>query len=620
MNWQNSSLNFFVKCIFTAFCLMFSIYSFSQTEFTAPKLTCVRAIASQTELNWDLPTTPNPCFSAYEIYASAGNKNGPYTLQATVTNPLQTSITINLSTGNPPYYYFYIINRGTCTNPTPTAAKTSDTLFTDKPTSVTIKNVTVVYNQIVINWLPSSSPEVIGYFVYNNADGSSGGFNVPDTVYGRLTTTLTDTFHNPSNAPITYAIRAFYRCESALPNYLEGSITPPDMRNTSMRLNNPSQPDSCTRTVAVNWSPYLVGTTSAAVTNYEIQVNNNFSGFVTQGTVANNSNSYIVKDIPYLVNFCVRIKANLANGETSFSNELCFDSLQVVQVPQTDYIRNVSIENGNMYIEYIKDTLASVPIGNAILYRSPDGLVFTPLNNTADYTDKYKIIFTDIANNSIDPGANSFTYMVRLNMPCGNFHFSDTATTLRLGLRNKGNNKAELIWTGFDVQNITFQKFVLEKIIGTDTVFIDDYSRTETSYSEAQLFDYSQDSIDEVCYRVTAFFTNNNDVAPRSTLQSHSNIVCVSPEPKVYIPQAFVPEGVNKTFKPILIYTVAENYSLQIYDRWHRLLYSTNNSDDSWNGYYKDEIAPNDGYLYILKYKGKNGKDYETAGTVLLLR
>lgn len=606
--------------LLTAYCLLFTAYSFSQTEFEAPKLTCVRAIASQTELNWNLPSTANPCFSGYEIYASAGNKNGPYTLQTTVTNPLQTSITINLSTGNPPYYYFYIINRGTCNNPTPTTAKTSDTLFTDKPTSVTIQNVTVVNNQIVINWLPSPSPEVIGYFIYNNADGSAGGFNVPDTVYGRLTTTLTDTIHNPSNAPITYAVRAFYSCQSALPNYLEGSITPPDTRHTSMRVNNPSLPDTCERKVAISWTPYLIGTTAVAVSNYEIEVNNNYSGFTTQATVSNSATSYIVKDIPYLVDFCVRIKANLANGETSYSNELCFDSLRVVQVPQTDYIRNISIEDGNIYIEYIKDTLASIPLGNPILYRSPDGLVFTTLNNTADYADRYKLLFTDIANATINPGNNSFSYMVRLNMPCGNFHFSDTATTLRLGLKDKGNNKAELIWTGFDIQNISFQKFVLEKIVGIDTIFIDDYARDETEYLEEKLFDYSQDSIDEVCYRVTAFFTNNNDAIPRATLQSHSNIVCISPEPKAFIPQAFVPTGTNKIFKPILIYAVPENYSLQIYDRWHRLLFNTNNADTGWNGYYKDEIAPNDGYLYILKYKGKNGKEYETAGTVLLLR
>lgn len=592
----------------------------AQTAYEPPKLTCVRPIASQTELNWDLPLSANPCFSAYEIYASAGNKNGPYTLQGTVTNPLQTSITLNLSTGNPPYYYFYIVNRGTCNNPTPPTKTTSDTLFSDKPTAITIQKVSVVNNQIVVTWEPSSSPEVIGYFIYNNADGSTGGFNVPDTVYGRNTTTFTDAFHNPKSAPITYAIRAFYSCQSALPNYLEGSITPPDKRHATMRLNNQTQPDSCSQTVAINWSHYLVGTTSDSVLNYEVQTNNNNAGFTTQATVLNTVNTHIVQQIPYLVKYCIRIKANLKNGNTSFSNELCFDSLKVVQVPKNDYVRNVSIENGNMYIEYVKDTLASPPIGNPILYRSADGIVFLPLNNTPDFADAYRIIYSDVANENVNPSNNSFSYMVRMNMPCGTFHFSDTATTLRLGLKDKGNNKADLTWTGFDIQNIQFQHFTLEKIVETDTFLIGTYNRNETKYAEAQLFDYRLDSIDEVCYRVTAHFYNNNDATPRALLQSHSNIVCVQPIPKAFVPQAFAPEGHNKTFKPFLIYTVPDNYSFQIYDRWYHLVFSTNDQNESWDGTYKGAPAPLDGYLYLIKYRGKNGQDYQANGTVMLIR
>ncbi|MEZ5025591.1 MAG: gliding motility-associated C-terminal domain-containing protein [Chitinophagales bacterium] len=595
------------------------IPSFSQTIYEAPKLTCVRSIGSQTELNWDLPMSINPCFSAYEIYASNGNKNGPYTLQASITNPLQTNITINLSTGNPPFYYFYILNRGTCNNPTPPTKTTSDTLFTDKPTAIEIEKVSVVNNQIVVNWLPSSSPEVIGYFIYNNADGSSGGFNIPDTVYGRNTTTFTDTFHNPKSAPVTYAIRAFYACQSALPNYLEGSITPPDKRHNTIRINNQTAPDSCSQTVSINWTPYLIGTTPGVI-NYEVQTNNNNTGFTTQATLDQNTTATIVRNIPYLVDYCVRIKANLTNGDSSFSNELCFDSLRVVQVPKTDYIRNISIENGNMFVEYIKDTLASPPIGNPILYRSPDMLVFIPLNNTPDYADKYTLLYTDPGNDNINPGNNSFSYMVRLNMPCGNPHFSDTATTLRLGIKDKGNNKAELTWTGFDIQNINFQNFTLEKIEGTDTLFVANYNRNETHYSETQIFDYSLDSLDEVCYRVTANFYNNNDPSPRTLLHSHSNIVCLEPTPKAFVPQAFAPEGNNKTFRPFLIYAVTDNYSFQIYNRWHQLVFSTNNTTDSWDGTFKGAPAPQDGYLYIIRYRGKNGNDYQVSGTIMLIR
>jgi gliding motility-associated-like protein len=599
-------------------CASFS--SFSQTEYAPPKLTCVRSVASQTELNWSLPASPNPCFSAYEIYASAGNKNGPYTLQASITNPAQTSVTLNISTGNPPYHYFYMVNRGTCNNPVPLTGKTSDTLFTDKPTAVEIKKVSIVNNQVAISWLPSPSPEVIGYFIFNNLDGSPSGFNNPDTVFGRLTTSFIDTHHLPSSSPVTYAVRAFYSCQSALPNYLEGSITPPDFRHSTMRLKNQTAPDSCNASVSINWTPYLIGSTTSGVVNYEIQTNYQNAGFVTQSVLDNTTTVNIVQNIPYLIQYCIRVKANLTNGDSSFSNVICFDSLRIVQVPRTDYMRNISIENGNMVIEYRKDTLASPQLGSPILYRSPDGIVFTPLSNTADISDRYSLVYTDVSNAEINPGNNTFSYAIRLNMPCGNFHFSDTASTLRTGIKVKTNNRAEVLWGGFSIDNITFDHYRLDKIIGNDTVFIGNFSRTETMYAENTLFDYTIDSLEEVCYRVTAYFENNNDAAPREMLESHSNIVCVKPEPKAMVPQAFVPDGRNKTFKPFLLFAKADGYEFHIFDRWYHLVFSTNDVNTSWDGNYNGGPASSDGYIYVIKFKGKDDKEYTQTGTVMLLR
>ena len=63
------------------------------------------------------------------------------------------------------------------------------------------------------------------------------------------------------------------------------------------------------------------------------------------------------------------------------------------------------------------------------------------------------------------------------------------------------------------------------------------------------------------------------------------------------------------------------NYSFQIYDRWYHLVFSTNDIDGRWDGLdSKGVISPNDSYIYNIKFKGKNGKDYTQQGTVMLLR
>lgn len=59
---------------------------------------------------------------------------------------------------------------------------------------------------------------------------------------------------------------------------------------------------------------------------------------------------------------------------------------------------------------------------------------------------------------------------------------------------------------------------------------------------------------------------------------------------------------------------------MQIYDRWHELVFSTDDVNASWNGTYKGKDAPLDGYVYLIKYVGKNEQSYSITGTIMLLR
>ena len=136
-NWLFTHAIFSVKQWATATLLLFSISVFSQTEYEAPKLVCVRNNASQMELNWTLPVSPNPCFTGYEIYTSVGSKNGPYTLDTTLTNPLQTTVLLSVVSGSQTVHFF-MVNRGSCNNPSPPARTTSDTLNNEKPLTSSI--------------------------------------------------------------------------------------------------------------------------------------------------------------------------------------------------------------------------------------------------------------------------------------------------------------------------------------------------------------------------------------------------------------------------------------------------------------------------------------------------
>ncbi|HUM51365.1 MAG TPA: gliding motility-associated C-terminal domain-containing protein [Chitinophagales bacterium] len=589
----------------------------AQTIYEAPKLTCVKnnsTAPANTELNWNLPVTANPCFVGYEIYGSTGNVNGPYLLITTINNPLQTSIQFNSAIVPTPtsddatVTHFFIINRGSCNNPSPPIKTTSDTLSnrTRQP-FVPFVSASVVNNDIVVTWQPAPSVEVIGYKIKNSGDG----FTAETTILGRLNTQFIDVINDPNATTIEYSIAAMESCEVGLGT---SSLFAGETHKTIFLKNSP--PDKCTQSINISWSFYKAGT--ASVTRYEIETNTANAGFVTTGTTDNVTPNFLLRDVPYNKRYCFRVKAILPNGAFAYSNEICYDSLAVVQKAKDDYIRNISVENGSIIIDYRKDTFAT-PEKNIILQRGEDATVYIPLSNVPTFNNYQRAIFDD---NGLDVNGKTYFYRVRLNDSCAGSdpHYSDTATTLRITVKLKNSNTADIIWSGFQIDNINFLRYRLDKIVGTDTTFVSYFTRTDNTFFVNELFDYSQDSIPQICYRITAEFYNLNDKAPRELLQSHSNIICITPEPKIFIPQAFVPHGYNKTFKPFLLYAKTEGYSFQIYDRWHELLFTTNDINESWNGMYKGKDAPLDGYVYLIKYVGKNEKEYSITGTIMLIR
>ena len=295
MKIRFTNYNLFAKIIFTAYCLLTAAYSFSQTEYEAPKLTCVRNQTGQIELNWQLPATANPCFTGYEIYASIGARNGPYTLNTTIANPLQTTTLLTIASGGQTVY-FYMINRGSCNNPTPLTNKTSDTLDNAVPQPIVdLKKITIVNNNAVLSWYPAQSTEVVAYLTYTNLDNYSSA----DTVFGRLNTTYTDFVNDPKN-PIIYKLRAFEFCENSIGQ--NGNITPNTIESRAMILSNPNIA-KCPASISLSWNAYKFGNIDPL--SYEIQTNFLSAGYTTTANLNTADVSYILQNFPTMQQFCV---------------------------------------------------------------------------------------------------------------------------------------------------------------------------------------------------------------------------------------------------------------------------------------------------------------------------
>ena len=165
--------------------------------------------ASNIEMTWQLPASPNPCFVGYEIYAAIGAEvalmyyRQPLTMQSKTTTFL-----LSIASGGQPVF-LYMINQGSCTNPSPPAATTSDTLDNIKPQPyIVLKNATIINGKVQLNWFPAPAL-VVAYLVYNDRDG----FTKPDTVFRQNKYDIYRYYKRSSQFAITYKVRALEYCE-----------------------------------------------------------------------------------------------------------------------------------------------------------------------------------------------------------------------------------------------------------------------------------------------------------------------------------------------------------------------------------------------------------------------
>ena len=87
----------------------------------------------------------------------------------------------------------------------------------------------------------------------------------------------------------------------------------------------------------------------------------------------------------------------------------------------------------------------------------------------------------------------------------------------------------------------------------------------------------------------------------------------------LYVPNAFTPngDGVNDIFyasgKEIV------EFNMQIFDRWGELLFESDDMDEGWNGYYRNELVKTETYVWKIKYKDIQGTPGKLYGTVTLI-
>jgi gliding motility-associated-like protein len=297
-----------------------------------------------------------------------------------------------------------------------------------------------------------------------------------------------------------------------------------------------------------------------------------------------------------------RVRAYEKGGfrQFSWSDTAATMPIHVPNVPNTELIRATVQDNKNAFIEWQRQPRSQVK--HWILERSVDGINYN-IVDTPYLHDRFSV--TDL---KVDVQNNSYTYRVKILDSCDDEGpYSNIGKTILLKIDTTADVKPHLRWSSYQewqkgvawydiyIKNTTGQfEWLARTGNGKDTDYIDNIT--------------DLNSLPEYTYHVVAHKTGT---APHryldSTIISMSNDARLKPKSRLYVPNAFSPDGngTNDSFFVKGMYI--REFHMKIFDRWGTKVFETGSMKEKWGGDYRKGQPIMDSYKYLIYYRGVDG-------------
>lgn len=458
-----------------------------------------------------------------------------------------------------------------------------------------------------LSWNVNPAQDTYGYIIYRQ---DAPFWEEVDTVWGRLNTEYTYVPTTSDIEPEGFRVAAFDSCFTDFGTYQTSAMS----LDPHFTMYLQQEYDLCSRTINLEWTPYVGWTDEIA--KYEVLVSIGGSSYEVIGTITSADLRYAHTELLYDVNYCYYIRAVTVNDTISLSNRVC----QVAESPgrpDFHYIATATHElSGDIELLVYTDEDASVE-RYELEVKDPYSTDFQYLGEMLPLTGGSYFTFLD---EEVFPERGEYQYRVNLIDTCGNIGTaSNVARTSFLQVQtNHVEMKHILNWSsygGFDGAIVRYEIYRGENgvfgdaPIGTTLPGVRSYVDDVSAFTESQ---------GQFCYRVKAVEAINTYGFAET---SFSNTVCATLDPIVYIPNAFIVNGENPIFLPVISLYDFDSYQLRIYDRWGGEIFSTSDRYEGWNGlntslggYHAQGV-----YVYQLTFEDRDGQFYDYRGTVTML-
>jgi gliding motility-associated-like protein len=486
----------------------------------------------------------------------------------------------------------------------------TDTSHPGVPEVVSV-DVDSLTGNAVVNWNGTGAGDTDGYIVYFCDNGSNIFL---DTVWGINNVQYE---YLDSQASLigseSFLVASFDTCLSGTPPQPNISPTSGDCF-TSIFLE--TQWQACQEYVYLEWDP--VNGWANGVDIYEIYASKDGGLWELVGTVDGTQTDY--EHVLDFENFTDDV--SMRYHVKAYANGQPYDQISNIQTQDLPY----DAAPGDFYLSTA--TVIGEDQAQVDVYLSAvDYPLVLILQRLIDPEDGFESISTQIAINQNNATFNDFdtqtseqsvSYRVISQNSCEDYlDTTNVGTTIFLsGLANSEQMRNTLTWSDYSVWDGAKTEHVIFR--SQDALEMpqqyDQVGPAKYNYED----DVSQliESEGEFCYYVEAVETMNQyGIAARS----RSNLVCVTQEPKIWIPNAFVVNGFNNIFKPTISFADFNNYQLIIYNRWGQEIFRSTNIENGWDGRKGGQILKEGQYMYYMSITDGFGNFYERRGPVMLL-
>ncbi|HLW40678.1 MAG TPA: gliding motility-associated C-terminal domain-containing protein [Brumimicrobium sp.] len=480
-------------------------------------------------------------------------------------------------------------------------------VFKDKivPSIPTITNVNIdtLTGDVSVNWDVNRQTDTYGYVVYQT--DANGNLIEIDTVWGRQNTQFSH-YQNPENGPYQYSVAAFDSCYTSNipPTYQTSAKANP---HTSIFL--ATSLNVCERQMHFNWTAYEGFDNINA---YHIFIKTNDGTWQQVGQT--NALSYTLT-ISVGDEVISAVQAINDQGVSSFSN---IDTLSFVgnYEPAISYLAVATVVNDHIEVKH--RTSLGDGVDKVELER------FNPRNQSFEKIDEQwvgnesEIIFKDT---DVEVDKYTYTYRTRVVDTCAqSLGYSNIGRTMFLDVLTNDTEEIHVLqWSPYTEFTGNLYSYEIYRALdgefeSTPLATLPHNERTYTDYV-TNIGDFDDGKI---CYLVVAV-EGGNQYGWRE--RSFSNEACGIIKPTIFIPNAFTVGGENPVFKPETRQHQYDDYLFEVYDRYGRIIFSTTQPDEGWDGYIKDHkrVAREGVYIYRLAVRDGNGIEVLKHGHVTLL-